>query len=120
MDAAVITTEWLVDYVKHEYSAIMGFGLDPVRRLHFAYSDATTKGGTSLTKNIENFITGEGVEILTETEAKELITDDKGNVTGVIAEGKDGKVTVHAKKVILAAGGFAKSEELLERFVPEA
>lgn len=120
MDAAVVTTEWLVDYVKHEYSAIMGFGLDPVRRLHFAYSDATTKGGTSLTKNIENFITGEGVEILTETEAKELITDDKGNVTGVIAEGRDGKVTVHAKKVILAAGGFAKSEELLERFVPEA
>ncbi len=120
MDAAVVTTEWLVDYVGHSYSAIMGFGLDPVRRLHFAYSDSTTKGGTSLTQNIEKFITAQGVEILKETKATELITDNDGNVVGVIAEGKEGKVTINAKKVILAAGGFAKSEELLERFVPEA
>ncbi len=120
MDAAVVTTEWLVDYVGHSYSAIMGFGLDPVRRLHFAYSDSTTKGGTSLTQNIEKFITAQGVEILKETKATELITDKDGNVVGVIAEGKEGKVTINAKKVILAAGGFAKSEELLERFVPEA
>jgi len=41
-------------------------------------------------------------------------------VTGVKAEGKDGKIVINAKKVILAAGGFAKNEDLLERFVPEA
>lgn len=120
MDAAVVTTEWLVDTVKHEYSAIMGFGLDPVRRLHFAKSDATTKGGTTLTNNIKNFITGEGVEIRTETEVVDILVDENGKVIGVEAKDKNGKVIVHADKVILAAGGFAKSEELLERFVPEA
>jgi len=55
-----------------------------------------------------------------ETPAKELLIDDNGNVVGVVAESKDGKITIHAKKVIIAAGGFAKSEELLERFIPEA
>lgn len=120
MDEAVITTEWLVDYVGHEYVSIQGFGLDPVRRLHFAFSDKSTKGGTTLVKNVESFILGKDVKILTETPATELITDKEGNVIGVIAEGKDGKIKINAKKVILAAGGFAKSEELLERFIPAA
>ncbi len=120
MDEAVITTEWLVDYVGHEYVSIQGFGLDPVRRLHFAFSDKSTKGGTTLVKSVESFILGKDVKILTETPATELITDNEGNVIGVIAEGKDGKIKINAKKVILAAGGFAKSEELLERFIPAA
>jgi fumarate reductase flavoprotein subunit len=119
MDEAIITTEWLVDYVEHEYAAIAGFGLDPVQRLHFAKSDATTNGGTTLIQNIEKFATSKGIQIMLETPAKELLTDSNGNVVGVVAEGKDGKVTIHAKKVIIASGGFAKNEELLERYIPE-
>ncbi|MDF2532260.1 MAG: fumarate reductase/succinate dehydrogenase flavoprotein domain protein [Clostridia bacterium] len=119
MDEAIITTEWLVDYVGHEYAAIAGFGLDPVQRLHFAKSDATINGGTTLIQNIEKFATGKGIQIMLETPAKELLTDSNGNVVGVVAESKDGKVTIHAKKVIIASGGFAKSEELLKRFIPE-
>ncbi|WP_426351181.1 FAD-dependent oxidoreductase [Alloiococcus sp. CFN-8] len=120
MDEAVKTTEWLVDYVGHKYVSIIGFGMDPAERLHFPFSDETTKGGTSLINNIEGFAVGEGVKVLTERPATELIVDEDGNVTGVISEGKNGKLTVHAKKVILAAGGYAKNEELLERFIPEA
>lgn len=120
MDAAVVTTEWLVDYVGHEYETVGGFGVDPAERLHFPKSEENTKGGTVLTQNMEKFLLGEGIEILTETPAKELITDDSGNVVGVIAENKEGKVTINAKKVILAAGGYAKNEELLEEYIPEA
>lgn len=119
MDEAVITTEWLVDEIGHEYGSIMGFGLDPVRRLHFAKSETGTKGGTTLVKNVEKYILGKDVKILTETPATELITDDDGNVIGVIAQGKEGTIKIYARKVILAAGGYAKSEELLERFIPE-
>ena len=120
MDEAIITTEWLVDYIGHEYVSIQGFGLDPVQRLHFPYSDTNTKGGTTLVKNVENFILGQDVTVLLETPATELIVDDEGNVIGVLAESKEGKIKINAKKVILAAGGFAKSEELLERLAPEA
>lgn len=120
MDAAIVTTEWLVDYVGHEYGSVTGFGVDPAERLHFPKEDGNTKGGTALTQNMEKFLLGEGIEILTETKATELITSPNGDVVGVIAEGKDGKVTINAKKVILAAGGYAKNEELLEKYIPEA
>jgi fumarate reductase flavoprotein subunit len=114
MDEAIKTTHWLVDYVKHSYAKIEGFGFDPVPRLHFP-----EKGGADLMGNIEKFVSGEGIEILTETSATELITDENGDVVGVIADGISGKITIHAKKVILASGGFAKNEELLARLVPE-
>lgn len=114
MDEAITTTHWLADYIKHSYTKIEGFGFDPVKRLHFP-----EKGGADITNNIEKFISGEGVKILTETTATELLTDENGDVIGVIADGVDGKITINAKKVIIATGGFAKNEELLKRFVPQ-
>jgi len=120
MDAAIVTTEWIVDYIGHEYGSVTGFGVDPVERLHFPKEDANTKGGTALTQNMEKFLLGEEIEIFLETKATELITDKDGNVVGVMAESKDSNITINAKKVILAAGGYAKNEELLEKYIPEA
>ena len=114
IDEAVVTTHWLADYVGLEFESVDGFGFDPVRRLH-----TPENGGAGITATIEDFLDKEGVEVLTETAATELITDDKGDVIGIIAEGSDGKITINAKKVILASGGFAKNEELLERLIPE-
>jgi len=36
-----------------------------------------------------------------------------------MAENVEGKLIVHAKKVIIASGGFAKNEELMKKFLPE-
>lgn len=119
MDEAIVTTEWLADYIGFEYVTIMGFGLDPVQRLHVGLSTKTIKGGTSLTQSIETFLTENNVPIYTETKATELILDESGKVAGVLAENRDGKLIINAKKVILATGGFAQSPELIERFVPE-
>ncbi len=119
MDEAVITTEWLADYVGHSYGSIEGYGVDTVKRLHFPSEVDGKKGGAALIQSIANFLDKNKIEILTETKATELIVDEDGRVTGVKAEGKDGKIVINAKKVILAAGGFAKNEDLLERFVPE-
>ena len=119
MDEAVITTEWLVDYVGHEYGSIEGYGVDFVERIHFPAEIDGKKGGAAFIQSIENFVRKNNIEVMTETKATELITDENGDVVGVVAEGKDGKVTIHAKKVILAAGGFAKNDELLERLAPK-
>ncbi|MDF2950273.1 MAG: fumarate reductase/succinate dehydrogenase flavoprotein domain protein, partial [Sedimentibacter sp.] len=119
MDEAVITTEWLADYVGHKYGSVEGYGVDFVKRIHFPSEADGKKGGAALIQSIENFVRKNNIEVMTETKATELITDEKGDVIGVVAEGKDGKIIINAKKVILAAGGFAKSEELLERFAPE-
>lgn len=115
MDEAVITTEWLADTIGQKYASIEGFGVDPVRRIHFP-----KKAGQEIIQNLEEYVKEKGVEIITETPAKELIVDNKGDVTGVIAEGKEGKIAIEAQKVILATGGFAQNEGLLERFASEA
>src|SRR5699024_9559832 len=52
MDEAVITTEWLADYLGHEYGSVTGFGLDPVERIHFPEQVEGTQGGTVLTQNM--------------------------------------------------------------------
>lgn len=120
MDEAVVTTEWLVDYIGHEYGSVTGFGMDPVERIHFPVSVTGSPGGSVLTGNIGEFLLGNGIEILTENKATELMTDSNGDVVGVIAEGRDGIIKIYAEKVILATGGYARSEELLARFIPEA
>lgn len=60
----------------------------------------------------------ENIEIMLNTEAKEIITDSSGRVTGVLGTGKTGnQVTLHANKgVIVATGGFGKNVELRERY----
>ncbi len=121
MDEAIVTTEWLVDYIGHKYGSVTGFGVDSAERIHFPEVIENTKGGTVVTNNIEKFArTKDDIEFLMETKATELIADDKGNIVGVIAEDRDSIITIHAKKVILATGGYAKNEQLLERFIPQA
>lgn len=56
--------------------------------------------------------------ILTETTATEILLDDQGNAVGVKAEKDDGTlVTVNAKAVIMATGGFGGNKEMLEEKV---
>ena len=55
-----------------------------------------------------------GGNILLETRATGLVTDDDGRVTGIEATAKDGhKVTVNAKSVVLATGGYGANMKLL-------
>ncbi len=56
------------------------------------------------------------VEILLEHEAKHLITDESGAVTGVIAKDPSGETEIHCKAVVLATGGYGMSDEKLEEY----
>lgn len=44
--------------------------------------------------------------ILVKSKVTELLSDDKGNVTGVRVQDRDGKVTQEMGQVIIATGGF--------------
>jgi succinate dehydrogenase/fumarate reductase flavoprotein subunit/NAD-dependent dihydropyrimidine dehydrogenase PreA subunit len=59
-----------------------------------------------------------GVEILTGCGAKKLLQDARGAVSGAVAEDAGGKVTIHAKAVVLATGCFSYDDELVERCCP--
>ncbi len=57
-----------------------------------------------------------GGTILTDTPVKELLIED-GKVIGIIGEGRNGqKVTIHAKAVILASGGFGANTKMLKQY----
>lgn len=57
-----------------------------------------------------------GVELMTRTRAKHLMTDDAGNVIGVQAE-KDGEgLEITARRTILATGSISANKELIARF----
>ncbi|MGL6107471.1 FAD-binding protein [Romboutsia sp.] len=73
------------------------------------------EGGTvAINKLIDSF-KSKGGEVRFSTPATELIKDDKGNITGVMAKKADGStLKVNAKSVIIATGGYGGSEEMLK------
>ena len=52
--------------------------------------------------------------------ATKILTDDSGAILGIECTRKDGStLTVNAKSVVLATGGWAASKEMMERFCPD-
>jgi succinate dehydrogenase/fumarate reductase flavoprotein subunit len=57
------------------------------------------------------------VEVWFESPAQSLIQDDEGAVTGVVVEHEGANVSVGAKGVVLACGGFENDAELIAAYV---
>ena len=57
---------------------------------------------------------GDRFRILFETRAERLLAED-GRIAGIAAQGPSGPLTVRAKAVVLATGGFASNAERLAR-----
>ena len=104
--------KWLMTagiQVSDEVSAVMGC---PVYRVHHALPNAPGMIDVLTATAKER-----GIELLLDTPATELIVKEDGAVAGVKANAADGGVlTVNAKKVILAAGGFGADPELLKKY----
>ena len=61
----------------------------------------------------------ENITLLTETKAETIMAED-GKVTGIIAKAKNGDtLKIHAKAVIIAAGGFGANLKMVARLKPE-
>lgn len=68
---------------------------------------------------VEHFVSNveeNEIEIIYNTEAKEIIMNEDGSVAGIKAEGKDANYTINAKAVILATGGFGANEEMYTKY----
>lgn len=107
IDNAGETFDWLVS-LGVEYGDPTPSEEHSVNRVFLA-----TGSGVSITNAIEKRCEEAGVEILLETRATELITED-GKVTGVKAEGSDGTAyEIYADAVVLATGGYGANSDLL-------
>lgn len=89
-----------------------------------AYQLRTEKGtagvGTVLMDFLYDKVKARNVEVLWETPGKKLVANDKGEVVGVIAQGKDGNdMAIKAKKaVVLTTGGFEYNDKMVKAFLP--
>lgn len=76
---------------------------------------AQRKGTGKIQALYDQFIVPGGGQLLMECAAKSLIVNEDGKVCGVNAQKKDGtKVTVRAKGVLVATGGFGGNKAMLD------
>jgi fumarate reductase flavoprotein subunit len=110
------TIDWLMDHGVE----IKGIGtmFPPEKSLQVWH---IFKGsGARLVKILSDSIKKKGGLIRTRTPVRELMLDDAGGVTGVVAENHKGEtISIAAKAVILATGGFASNKEMLKKYVPD-
>ena len=59
-----------------------------------------------------------GATLLTRARVTRILRDDAGAVTGVVAATKEGEVTVAAKAVIIATGGYGNNKNMLRQYYP--
>jgi len=101
--------KWLKDDIKVEWTdELMFFGGHSVKRSLIPKGQS----GKELINKLHAKTEELGIEILTETNAYELIVKDNV-VTGVKAKTKNGELIVNAKSVILATGGFGANKKML-------
>jgi fumarate reductase flavoprotein subunit len=77
------------------------------------------RGGSYLVTRMLEQCEKMGIQVITEARAREFIKDRKGNVAGLSADAKDGKLQVNFKACVLAAGGFGRNKEKLKKQWPE-
>ncbi len=74
--------------------------------------------GTAVITVLERACAQFGVQILTQTKARALCTDEAGAVTGLRADGQEASFHISARAVVIAAGNMAGNEQMLRRFLP--
>ncbi len=60
-----------------------------------------------------------GVKVFCQSPVKKILTNESGQVTGVLAATKDGELRVEAKSVIITSGGYGANKRLLKKYVPD-
>ena len=112
---------WLAS-IGADMPSVGSFGGASVKRIHRPVNaeGKTVSVGSYMIPVLEENCTKRGVEFIFNTTADTLLTDDNGNVVGVSGVGAKGeKVTVNAKAVILATGGFGANLDMVVEYKPE-
>ncbi len=94
------------------------FGGASVKRIHRPVDDEgkTLSVGSYMIPILEKDLEDRGVQIMYSTTAEKILMEN-GAAAGIEATAKDGsKVTVHAKAVVIASGGFGANNEMVSEY----
>ncbi len=75
--------------------------------------------GTYVIRTMEKAAKELGVEIVTGVKAEHLLLDEHGKFVGVAARDAGGRYRVQAKACVIATGGFAHNDNLMEKCNPD-
>ena len=107
-DKATEDAYWLRDDIGVEWlDSLMFFGGHSVKRSLIPKNHT----GNELISKYKTKAEELGIDVLTNTDVKEILTKD-GKVSGVRAESEDKDLTINAKSVVLASGGFGANAEM--------
>jgi len=93
-------------------------GSESMGRLHITTSERGARAEL-LWKLLSGNVDRRGIRVITNTPARKLITNQKGEVVGVLAERDGEQISIMAKRgLILTCGGFEYDEAMKRDFLP--
>ena len=115
--------EW-VDMLVDEYGAefvspqeCMNYNLP----LEFLYPSSGVGNLEGVLDELFERLSAQGVDFLTNTTAKAFVLNSEGSISGMrLVSGVDnGYLHVRAKRIVLATGGYAGSQAMVRKYVPD-
>ena len=101
---------------------VSSFGGASVKRIHRPVNaeGKTVSVGSYMIPLLQENCEKAGVKMMLDTTATEILTDANGAAVGIKATGASGEtVTVNAKAVVLASGGFGANLDMVVKYKPE-
>lgn len=114
---ALAAYQWLVKEVKVNFikDRVQQFGGHSVPRAVIPVGNS----GYEMISKLEKLAIEKGIDIFKNTRAKQLVSDNTGMVTSVIAENAGKEIKLQAKKaIILASGGFGSNIDMRKEYNP--
>ena len=112
-----------LDSIGIHLNNVAAFGGASVKRIHRPVNDegkVVSVGAYTVPLLEAACQSRDNLALLTDVTAEKLLTNEAGAVIGVEAKGKNGnKVTVNAKAVILATGGFGANLDMVVQYKPD-
>ena len=105
-----------------ELTSVSSFGGASVKRIHRPVDSEgkTISVGSYMIPLLQAKCEELGVEFIMNTPANEILTDANGAAVGIAATDKNGAaVTVNAKAVVLATGGFGANLDMVVEYKPD-
>lgn len=110
------TVDWLIDEMGVVFDAgVVASGTSPALRAHLT----SNQGGPIMVPVWEKALANENITIVRHAAVTELIADGDV-VTGAVADHYGAKLTVNAKAVVVACGGFDRNPEYMAKYVPNS
>ena len=102
--------------------SVSSFGGASVKRIHRPVNaeGKTVSVGSYMIPLLEENCEKAGVQMMLNTTATEILTDDNGAAVGIKATGASGEtITINAKAVVLTTGGFGANLDMVVEYKPE-